>query len=241
MLKEKLLNDLKEAMKEKDIIRKNTVQAIRTAVLQVEKDKGIEVTDEQIIDIIAKESKKRKDAAVEFEKSGREDLIEQNNKELEELSKNYIKKVEDYNILKANIFNDINIVKQNIYQKNINEIQEEIQRIGARIATEGRAEQIDLEIEESTEHDSIIKGITSSDNTIQTLITIVRGVRITILVIFAILLIISVTIISNTIKLSVHARRKEISIMKYVGATNGFIKWPFIIEGIIIGIILIYL
>lgn len=118
-----------------------------------------------------------------------------------------------------------------------NEIQEEIQRIGARIATEGRAEQIDLEIEESTEHDSIIKGITSSDNTIQTLITIVRGVRITILVIFAILLIISVTIISNTIKLSVHARRKEISIMKYVGATNGFIKWPFIIEGIIIGII----
>ncbi len=86
MLKEKLLNDLKEAMKEKNIIRKNTVQAIRTAVLQVEKDKGIEVTDEQIIDIIAKESKKRKDAAVEFEKSGREDLIEQNNKELEILA-----------------------------------------------------------------------------------------------------------------------------------------------------------
>lgn len=86
MLKEKLLNDLKDAMKEKDIIRKNTVQAIRTAVLQVEKDKGIEVSDEQIIDIIAKESKKRKDAAVEFEKSGREDLIEQNNKELEILA-----------------------------------------------------------------------------------------------------------------------------------------------------------
>ena len=86
MLKEKLLNDLKEAMKEKDIIRKNTVQAIRTAILQIEKDKGIEVTDEQIIDIIAKESKKRKDAASEFEKSGREDLINQNNKELEILS-----------------------------------------------------------------------------------------------------------------------------------------------------------
>ena len=117
------------------------------------------------------------------------------------------------------------------------EIQEEIQRIGARIATEGRGEQVDLGIEESTEHDSIIKGITSSDNTIQTLITIVRGVRITILIIFIILLIISVTIISNTIKLSVHARRKEISIMKYVGATNNFIKWPFMIEGIIIGII----
>ena len=76
MLKEKLLNDLKEAMKEKDIIKKNTVQLIRTAILQIEKDKGIEVTDEQIIEIIAKEAKKRKDAAVEFEKSGREDLIE---------------------------------------------------------------------------------------------------------------------------------------------------------------------
>ena len=86
MLKEKLLNDLKEAMKEKDMIKKNTVQAIRTAVLQIEKDKGIEVTDEQIIDIIAKESKKRKDAASEFEKRGREDLIEQNNKELEILA-----------------------------------------------------------------------------------------------------------------------------------------------------------
>ena len=116
------------------------------------------------------------------------------------------------------------------------EIQEEIQRIGARIATEGREEQVDLQIEESTEHDTLVKGITSSDNTISTLITIVRGVRITILVIFIILLIISITIISNTIKLSVHARRKEISIMKYVGATNGFIKWPFMIEGIIIGI-----
>ena len=51
------------------------------------------------------------------------------------------------------------------------------------------------------------------------------------------LIAISVFIISNTIKLTVHARRKEISIMKYVGATNSFIRWPFIVEGIIIGII----
>lgn len=86
MLKEKLLNDLKEAMKEKDLIRKNTVQLIRSAILQIEKDKGIEVTDEQIIDIIAKESKKRKDAKADFEKSGREDLIAQNNAEIEILA-----------------------------------------------------------------------------------------------------------------------------------------------------------
>ena len=80
MLKEKLLNDLKESMKEKDLIRKNTVQLIRSSILQIEKDKAIEVTDEQIIEIIAKEAKKRKDAAQDFEKSGREDLINQNNK-----------------------------------------------------------------------------------------------------------------------------------------------------------------
>ena len=86
MLKEQLLNDLKDAMKEKDEVKKNTVQMVRAAILQIEKDKGIEVSDEQIIDIIAKESKKRKDAALDFEKSGREDLILQNNKELEILS-----------------------------------------------------------------------------------------------------------------------------------------------------------
>lgn len=116
-------------------------------------------------------------------------------------------------------------------------IQDEIQRIGAKIATEGRSEEVDLEIEETTEHDTIIKNITSNDNTITTLITIVKGARITIGVIFIILLVISITIISNTIRLTVHARRKEISIMKYVGATNSFIRWPFIVEGIIIGLI----
>lgn len=78
MLKEQLLNDMKAAMRDKDEIRKNTVQMVRAAILQVEKDKSIELDDVQIIDIIAKESKKRKDAAVDFEKSGREDLIEKN-------------------------------------------------------------------------------------------------------------------------------------------------------------------
>ena len=44
-------------------------------------------------------------------------------------------------------------------------------------------------------------------------------------------------IISNTIRLTVFARRREIQIMKYVGATNGFIRWPFLFEGMIIGFI----
>ena len=86
MLKEKLMSDLKNAMKEKDEIKKNTVQMVRAAILQIEKDKGIEVVDEMIVDIIAKEVKKRKDAQVEFEKGGREDLMSQNQKEIEVLS-----------------------------------------------------------------------------------------------------------------------------------------------------------
>lgn len=48
---------------------------------------------------------------------------------------------------------------------------------------------------------------------------------------------ISIFIISNTVKLTVHNRRREINIMKYVGATDSYIKWPFIIEGTIVGII----
>lgn len=55
--------------------------------------------------------------------------------------------------------------------------------------------------------------------------------------IMVLLSIISIFIIANTIKLAVYARRREINIMKFVGATDWFIRWPFIIEGILIGII----
>lgn len=83
MLKEKLMDDLKAAMRDKDALKKDTVQMIRAAILQIEKDNGIQVDDDKIIEIIAKEAKKRKDAAADFEKSGRQDLIDRNNKELE--------------------------------------------------------------------------------------------------------------------------------------------------------------
>ena len=82
MLKEKLLEDLKNSMKEKNTIRKNVIQMVRAAILQVEKDKQVELTDEQIIDVIAKESKKRKDSLSDYEKSGREDLIKQIQEEI---------------------------------------------------------------------------------------------------------------------------------------------------------------
>ena len=83
MLKEKLLEDLKNSMKDKNIVRKNVIQMVRAAILQVEKDKQIVLEDNQIIEIIAKESKKRKDSLRDYEKSGREDLINEIKEEIE--------------------------------------------------------------------------------------------------------------------------------------------------------------
>ena len=82
MLKEKLMEDLKISMRNKDEIRKNTVQMVRAAILQIEKDKGIQVEDDKILEIIAKEVKSKKDALNDFEKAGREDLINQTNQEI---------------------------------------------------------------------------------------------------------------------------------------------------------------
>lgn len=87
MLKEELMQDLKDAMREKDTIKKDTVQMVRAAILQIEKDKQIEVDDAKIVDIIAKEVKGKKDALLDFEKGGRQDLVDQTNKEIEILSK----------------------------------------------------------------------------------------------------------------------------------------------------------
>lgn len=75
-LKDRLLDDMKTAMKEKDSIRKNSVQMVRSAVLQIEKDNRITLDDDGIIEVIAKEVKKRRDSLPEYEKSGRQDLID---------------------------------------------------------------------------------------------------------------------------------------------------------------------
>ena len=85
MLKEKLMEDLKVSMRNKDEIRKNTVQMVRAAILQIEKDKGIQVEDDKILEIIAKEVKSKRDALKDFEKAERQDLIDQTNKEIEVL------------------------------------------------------------------------------------------------------------------------------------------------------------
>ena len=101
MLKEKLLEDLKQSMKDKNILRKNVIQMVRAAILQVEKDKQIELDDSKIIEIMAKEAKKRKDSLADYEKGGRQDLVEQIKQEVaiiseylpEQLSEEELEKV----------------------------------------------------------------------------------------------------------------------------------------------------
>ncbi len=101
MLKEKLMEDLKDAMKNHDEVKKNTVTMMRAAIKQIEVDKKVVLEDNDIVEIISKEAKKRKDALAEFEKAGREDLINQTNEELaiiksylpEELSQEELEKI----------------------------------------------------------------------------------------------------------------------------------------------------
>ena len=69
------------------------------------------------------------------------------------------------------------------------------------------------------------------------LTTLSDVVRIISVILILILGVVAIVIITNTINITVNARRTEINIMKYVGATDWFIRWPFIIEGVLIGLI----
>lgn len=81
-LKEQLMQDLKAAMKEKDVIRKNVVTMVRAGILQHEKDNKIELDDEGIMEVISKQLKQRKDALEEFTKGKRDDLVAQTKSEI---------------------------------------------------------------------------------------------------------------------------------------------------------------
>jgi cell division transport system permease protein len=74
-------------------------------------------------------------------------------------------------------------------------------------------------------------------DTVQKLVKITDSLKVAMLIIMAFLVLVSIVVVSNTIKLTVFARQREIEIMKYVGATNWFIRGPFLAEGIFIGII----
>ena len=81
-----------------------------------------------------------------------------------------------------------------------------------------------------------IVNITDFQESATLIVKIVDTIKVASLWLMAILLIISAFIVSNSVKISVYARRREINIMKYVGATDWFIRWPFVIEGVIIGL-----
>ena len=65
---------------------------------------------------------------------------------------------------------------------------------------------------------------------------VTNAVKIILLVIAVLLLVVSLMLVANTIRLSIYARRREIEVMKLVGATNWFIRWPFVLEGLIVGL-----
>ena len=86
-MKEQLLQDLKEAMKNKDTLMKDTITMLRAAILQVEKDNLKTLNDDEICGIVAKEVKKRKESVTEYENAGRQDIADNLKREIEILSK----------------------------------------------------------------------------------------------------------------------------------------------------------
>ena len=86
-IKEQLMADYKEAMRNKDEIAKNTVNLARAAIKQYEVDNREELSDEGIIAVLSKQVKMRKDALADFEKAGRTDLVESYNAEIEILNR----------------------------------------------------------------------------------------------------------------------------------------------------------
>lgn len=84
-LQDKLMEDYKAAMKARDGVKKNTLSFVRAAIKQLEVDKRKEVSEEEILNVLAKQVKMRRDAIAEFQKGKREDLIDSYTAEIEVL------------------------------------------------------------------------------------------------------------------------------------------------------------
>lgn len=82
-----------------------------------------------------------------------------------------------------------------------------------------------------------IEKINNSQQTANQIRTVTNAVKVILSVIAALLLVASLMLIANTIRLSVYARRREVEVMRLVGATNWFIRWPFVIEGLVVGVV----
>jgi cell division transport system permease protein len=99
-----------------------------------------------------------------------------------------------------------------------------------------RSDAIIVQLEDSPAIDTEL-GISYGKETADRLLSVARFIQWAGLGLISILLVASILLIGNTIRLSIFARRREVEVMKLVGATNWFIRWPFVIEGIICGLI----
>ena len=84
-LKQKLQEDLKSSMKNKDAIKKSVMTLIRSSIKQYEVDNRVELQDDEIVDLIAKQLKQTRDSREEFAKAGRDDLVSKAEAEIEVL------------------------------------------------------------------------------------------------------------------------------------------------------------
>lgn len=94
-----------------------------------------------------------------------------------------------------------------------------------------------MRVEEALSGVRGVEDVGNERETVERIIGLAKIIRTMGVVIFIILVLVSLFLISNTIKLTVYSRRREIGIMKFVGATDWFIRWPFLIEGMIMGLI----
>ena len=99
-MKEELLKALKEAMKNKDEIKKDTITLLRSAILQVEKDNQKQLSEDEMLAIVSKEVKKRKESIADYEKANREDIVQKLKKEIEILSEYLPEQLSEEEIIK---------------------------------------------------------------------------------------------------------------------------------------------
>ena len=83
--------------------------------------------------------------------------------------------------------------------------------------------------------DSAIQSVSNKKDDTRKILEVTNLVTITAAALTVLLIIASVLLIANTIRLSLYSRRREVEVMKLVGATDWFIRWPFVIEGIVVG------
>ena len=93
-MKDELLKELKDAMQNKNQLKKDTITMLRAAILQVEKDEQKTLTEDEMVTIVAREVKRRKESIEEFKNGGRDDLANQAEEEIKILSKYLPKQLE---------------------------------------------------------------------------------------------------------------------------------------------------